>query len=88
MVTQLGAQLGVRVQTLSGRRGGQGGREPGMGVGGGGGRHLMGRMGAPWKRQALLAWPPLGPPSLSNLGNPTPLAPCQGLADLQLGLLW
>lgn len=56
-----------------------GGREPGMGVGGGGGQHLMGRMGAPWKRQALLAAlllglraPPIRP------GQPHPIGPLPG----------
>lgn len=56
-----------------------GGREPGVGVGGGGGRHLMGRMGAPWKRQALLAAlllglraPPIRP------GQPHPIGPLPG----------
>lgn len=59
-----------------------GGREPGVGVGGGGSWHLTGRMGAPWKRQALLAALLLGlraPPS--GLGNPAPLAPCRGLGS-------
>ena len=87
-VIQLGDPVRSRgADPLSGRRGRWGGREPGMGVGGGGGRHLMGRMGAPWKRQALLAALLLGlrAPS-SGLGNPAPLAPWAW--EARLGLLW